>query len=179
MHLASLISSLAVSLALLSGAVQALTPDQQKALDAHNQARNDPVLKQKRGPLSWDGGLEADAAAYAKVLAAKDGGLEHAQDRNNAGENLYMSFGGSGDNLFLDASKAFIDEKKLYVPACPPISMGSPAEQKAFMGYGHYTQCVWPGTQKVGMASAVSKSGKRYVVARYRPSGNMMGQSAC
>lgn len=40
-------------------------------------------------------------------------------------------------------------------------------------------QCVWPSTQKVGMASAVSKSGKRYVVARYRPSGNMIGQSAC
>lgn len=179
MQLASLISSLAISLVLLSGAAQALTPDQQKALDAHNQARKDPALKQKRGDLSWDGGLEADAAAYAKVLAGKDSGLEHAQDRNNAGENLYMSFGGSGDSLFLDASNAFISEKKFYVPACPPISMSNAAESQAFMKYGHYTQCVWPSTQKVGMASAVSKSGKRYVVARYRPSGNMMGQSAC
>ncbi|KAL8339682.1 hypothetical protein RB601_006003 [Gaeumannomyces tritici] len=171
--------SLAVTLALLAGAAQALTPDQQKALDAHNGARKDPALKQKRGDLSWDAGLEADAAAYARVLASKDGNLEHAKDRNDAGENLYMSFGGPGGNLFLDASNAFIGEKKLYVPACPPISMNNPAEQQAFMGYGHYTQCVWPSTQKVGMASAVSKSGKHYVVARYRPSGNMMGQSAC
>lgn len=139
MQLQNLISVL-VSLALFSGAAQALTPDQKKALDAHNAARRDPVLKQKRGPLSWDAGLEADAAAYAKVLAGRDGGLEHAKDRNNAGENLYMSSGGGGNQLFLDATNAFLSEKKLYVPACPPISMSTPAQSKAFSGYGHYSE---------------------------------------
>lgn len=40
---------------------------------------------------------------------------------------------------------------------------------------GHFTQVVWRGTEKVGMARATGRDGKVYIVANYYPSGNMMG----
>jgi len=41
---------------------------------------------------------------------------------------------------------------------------------------GHYTQMVWKDTKEVGIASAFSKNGKVYVVARYYPAGNYLGE---
>ena len=41
---------------------------------------------------------------------------------------------------------------------------------------GHYTQIVWKDTKEVGVASAISKNGKVYVVARYYPAGNYLGE---
>jgi len=35
---------------------------------------------------------------------------------------------------------------------------------------------VWKNTTEVGMAMAVSKSGKTFVVARYSPGGNYVGE---
>jgi hypothetical protein len=48
-------------------------------------------------------------------------------------------------------------------------------EDKAMVG--HYTQVVWPGSLKVGIAKATGRSGDTYVVARYSPPGNWMGES--
>ena len=35
---------------------------------------------------------------------------------------------------------------------------------------------IWKNTTEVGMAMAVSSSGKTYVVARYSPAGNYSGE---
>ncbi|XP_013391631.1 protein PRY2 isoform X2 [Lingula anatina] len=41
---------------------------------------------------------------------------------------------------------------------------------------GHFTQVVWKGSKEVGLGQAKAKDGKIFVVASYRPAGNMMGQ---
>jgi hypothetical protein len=40
---------------------------------------------------------------------------------------------------------------------------------------GHYTQMVWRETREVGIGMAQSKHGL-YVVARYSPAGNIVGE---
>ena len=39
---------------------------------------------------------------------------------------------------------------------------------------GHFTQVVWKTTTQVGVAEALSKTNKRFVVARYSPPGNIL-----
>lgn len=39
-------------------------------------------------------------------------------------------------------------------------------------------QCIWPTTTKVGIGAAKASNGATYVVARYTPPGNWMGQNA-
>ena len=43
-------------------------------------------------------------------------------------------------------------------------------------GTGHFTQVVWKGSKKLGMARARTPDEREtYVVARYDPAGNMLG----
>lgn len=66
-------------------AAASLSPDQQKALNAHNNKRKGKGLK----PLAWDAQLAKNATAYAHHLA-KIGKLQHSpgNQRPNQGENL-------------------------------------------------------------------------------------------
>lgn len=41
-------------------------------------------------------------------------------------------------------------------------------------GTGHFTQVIWKDSKELGMARAKSSDGSVYVVARYRPAGNML-----
>lgn len=41
---------------------------------------------------------------------------------------------------------------------------------------GHFTQVVWVGSREFGVAKATSRNGAQYVVARYFPAGNVIGQ---
>ena len=41
---------------------------------------------------------------------------------------------------------------------------------------GHFTQLIWVGSRDVGIAKAVGKNGAHFVVARYYPAGNVLGQ---
>ncbi|EJT73585.1 hypothetical protein GGTG_07441 [Gaeumannomyces tritici R3-111a-1] len=150
-------SALTVTLALCSGVVSALTADQQAALDLHNKGRNDLNYP----TLSWDSGLQSKAQAWANTLAQR-GKLEHA---GVGGENLYwISAGGS----LKGATQSWMNEKSKY--------KGEKIPEGNFAGYGHYTQCMWKTTKKVGMASARDSKGGLYVVARYDPAGNIRGQ---
>lgn len=45
-----------------------------------------------------------------------------------------------------------------------------------FGGTGHFTQVVWAGSSEMGVAKAGEGDGTQYVVARYSPAGNVMGQ---
>lgn len=66
-------------------AAAALGPDQQNALNSHNNKRKSKGLN----PLAWDNQLAKNAEAYAKHLA-QIGKLEHSpgDQRPNQGENL-------------------------------------------------------------------------------------------
>ena len=74
------------------------------------------------------------------------------------------------DNPLYDASAAWYAEKKHY-----RYSKIRRFRLSAKM-IGHYTQMVWSKTKHVGIASAKSKDGTVYVVARYSPAGNYIGE---
>jgi uncharacterized protein YkwD len=134
-----------------------LTADQQKAVDLHNEARK----AVGNGPLEWDDSLVSGAQEWADHIASL-GSLTHSQGKD--GENLYM---GTTDTPFADAIEAFLSEKSLY--------NGETISGSNYMSFGHYTQCVWKSTTKVGMAVAKGNDGASYVVARYQEPGNMIG----
>ncbi|KAL8672261.1 MAG: hypothetical protein Q9168_003261 [Polycauliona sp. 1 TL-2023] len=144
---------------------------ERKALELHNQARQ-AISKEKghgRPDLVWDDKLESDAAAYAQHLCRANQGLQHSSgdSRKGQGENLYWSKPNGG---LEQATKGWLDEKKNY--------HGENIADGNFGSYGHYTQAIWPGTKRVGVAMAKDSDGGVFVVGRYSPPGNFMGKNA-
>jgi uncharacterized protein YkwD len=140
------------------GSTSGLSSDEKAALDKHNQARSIDGC----APLEWDDSLAASAQSWAQQLT-QIGHLQHSQ----GGQNLYWSSAAGGSPL-ADGSQAWINEKSLY--------HGESIPNGNFEAYGHYTQCVWKSTKKVGIAMAKDSKGGVYVVAHYSPAGNMVGQ---
>ena len=111
-----------------------------------------------------------------KNLAEKDE-MYHSsnESRPGQGENLSVAWKTvGGESVFsstpgLDASNSWYYEINDYTYA----EIGS--DLNANVMIGHYTQMIWSTTTEVGMARAVSSSGKEYVVARYSPPGNWVG----
>ncbi|KAK9420530.1 putative Glycoside hydrolase family 128 protein [Seiridium unicorne] len=141
----------------------ALDPDQQKALGAHNTKRKAKGLK----ALIWDTQLAKNATAYAQHLA-QIGKLEHSSgdQRPNQGENL--AWASASSTPLLMSANMWLGEEKNY--------HGEPIGQGDFGSYGHYTQCMWKSTTKLGMGSAKDSKGGVYIVGRYSPPGNITGQ---
>lgn len=142
--------------------------DKAAALKIHNDARADVGV----AALQWSDALAADAAKWALNLAKQDR-MYHSdnEQRSGQGENLYMTTATDREESGKNASQAWYDEIQLYTYS--PIGSG----QNNFSAIGHYTQMVWESTTQVGMALAVSKSGATYVVARYSPAGNYIGET--
>jgi len=143
------------------------------ALKIHNDAR----AEVGQSDLQWSGKLEREAKRYANLLARRDRGLKHDM-KSKDGENLYMEYGwsmdeyeqsdesDSDDNYLGRASEAWLSERDEYT--YDRVSWSN-------MNTGHYTQMIWSSTQHVGIAYAISESGTVYVVARYSPAGNIIG----
>ncbi|KAM0280117.1 hypothetical protein ACHAO9_011382 [Fusarium lateritium] len=140
-----------------SSGSSSLSADQQKALDLHNEARKEVGNE----PLEWDDSLVSGAQEWADHIASL-GSLTHSQ--GDDGENLYM---GTSSTPYADAVEAFLSEKSQY--------SGEAISGSNYMGFGHYTQCVWKSTTKVAMAVSKGSDGASYVVARYQKPGNMIG----
>ncbi|KAJ9130839.1 hypothetical protein NKR23_g12006 [Pleurostoma richardsiae] len=140
-------------------AAPALTADQTAALAAHNSAR----AAKKVPALAWDATLASAAQTYAEKLA-KTGTFAHS---GVAGENLFWE-SPAGKTPLTDATKAWLAEAPNYHNEVIP--------QGSFAQYGHYTQCMWKSTTKVGLGSAKDSKGAAYVVGRYSPPGNYVGQ---
>ncbi len=124
-------------------------------------------------PLAWDETLAADALRYAEDLA-RSGKFEHSKEpRGNApeGENLWT---GTRDAYTYDEMIGhWVDERRFYRAApTPDFSTSGRWEDVA-----HYTQIIWRGTTRVGCAMASSDSDD-YLVCRYSPPGNVVGQVA-
>ena len=127
-----------------------------QALDAHNRARaqhNVPSLK-------WSQDLERDCQAWAKKIA-KQNKLQHANDLNGIGENIFMTSKDS-DTLGTEATKSWYSEIKKY-----NFKRG-----RYQGGTGHFTQVVWKSSAELGIAKAKSSNGNVFIVARYSPGGN-------
>ncbi|QPC70558.1 hypothetical protein HYE68_001310 [Fusarium pseudograminearum] len=144
-----------------------ITSDQKEALNRHNAARK----AVKVAALKWDTKLEADALAYAKKIA-KAGKMVHSEGktRPGQGENLAYAWASDGyKNPITAGTQSWLNEKKKY--------KGETIPKGSFSSYGHYTQCVWEKSTKVGIAAAQnSKTGAWYTVARYTAAGNVVGK---
>lgn len=124
-------------------------------------------------PLVWDDALAADAAAYAATLAAT-GTFRHAVQTlgpGREGENLFM--GSRGAYAYREMVDLWVAEKKDFVNRPAPNF----SRTGRFEDVGHYTQIVWRGTTRVGCALA-SNATDDYLVCRYSPPGNVVGQVA-
>jgi hypothetical protein len=133
-------------------------------LDHHNAYRSALQLPS----LLWSPELASDALVWARHLAEIDQG-QHDHD----------AIGKEGENLWWGTTNAFpigfmVDtwgaEKKFFREGLFPDCR---ANRSAVVG--HYTQMVWRNTQAVGCA-LVSNSHNDYLVCRYSPAGNVIGQ---
>jgi pathogenesis-related protein 1 len=127
--------------------------------------------------LVWSNSLAADAKSWADDLVKLNQGksldnadIEHSNKstRTGQGENL---------SLKMKASSGTVSP-----PSTESLLQGW-VNEKPSMG-GHYTQMVWKNTKEVGCATATG-SGKTdsglsgvvvYLVCRYSPPGNIVGQ---
>jgi hypothetical protein len=135
-------------------------------ISAHNEARRLYGV----APLVWDDGLARDAGVYAQWLA-RTGRFEHDPQRGRRptqGENLFM--GTRSAYSYADMIGLLIDERRHFRPGrFPAVSRTGNWSQVA-----HYTQIIWPTSQRVGCATAANWSND-YLVCRYLPTGNIVG----
>lgn len=135
-------------------------------LRVHNSAR----MAAGASNLAWDPQLEAQAASYARFLAARNVFLHSPQQgRSNTGENLWMGTHGgfSVESMF----GGWLSEgNRFRAGVFPAVSSSG-----NWHDVGHYTQIVWPQTRSVGCAIASNRSFD-FLVCRYWPAGNVHGQ---
>ena len=134
-------------------------------ISAHNRARRQYGV----GPLIWDAALARDARAYAQYLAST-GRFEHDPQagRLRQGENLWM--GTRTAYSYAQMIGHLIDERRFYRPGrFPHVSRTG-----EWPHVGHYTQIIWPTSQRVGCGTASNRSSD-YLVCRYFPAGNVVG----
>ncbi len=118
-------------------------------------------------PLEWDCKLALSSQKWAEVLAEK-GYLEHSKQRI-VGENLYMYYSSYGKIPYLkEAIESWYSEKKNFV-------YGKKYWCKEGTICGHYTQLVWKETKKIGCGRA-EKNNKVFIVCRFIPAGNFIGE---
>ena len=138
----------------------------QRILSEHNRERDRAGVPR----LAWNRRLAHDAEVWAWQLAG-EGWLRHASRAENggAGENLWM--GSAGYYAPETMIAAFIEERGLYRPGTFP----NVSHTGNWQDVGHYTQVVWRDTRELGCAVA-SDGRDDFLVCRYWPSGNWMGQ---
>ena len=132
---------------------------------AHNDARR----RYGVAPLTWDVGLARDAAAYAASLS-RTNRFEHDRQARlpPQGENLWT--GTRTAYSYGAMIGALVDERRFFRPGrFPAVSRTG-----NWSDVGHYTQIVWPTSQRVGCATASNRT-HDYLVCRYLPAGNIMG----
>lgn len=134
-------------------------------LQAHNRER----ALVGSAPLQWDRQLQAAADAYARYLAAT-GRFEHATSQ---------ALKGQGENLWTGTRGAFAPRRMVadWASGSRYFQHGEFPEVSRtgnWSDVGHYTQIIWPATQRVGCAIS-SSSDFDYLVCRYAPGGNVIG----
>lgn len=140
---------------------------QNTMLEAQNAARAAVGV----APLVWNDSLAADALSYAQQMA-RTGRFAHAdqpQGMGREGENLWT---GTRDAYrYREMVDDWIAEKRYFRNGITPdFSTTGNYEDAA-----HYTQIIWRGSRTMGCAMA-SNDASDYLVCRYSPPGNVVGQ---
>lgn len=134
-------------------------------LAAHNRER----ASFGSPPIAWDPAVAAGATAHAAQLA-RIGRLQHSQRnaRPGQGENLWIGTRGA---FALDTmARDWASERRFFRSGRFPATSRSGNWADA----GHYTQMVWPTTQRLGCGLARSAQWD-VLVCRYWPAGNVDG----
>jgi hypothetical protein len=121
--------------------------------------------------LVWDDALGTAAASYATHMAMT-GRFAHSDRslRRGTGENLWMGTHGAFSVEAMVGGWA--SEKRFFRAGMfPNVSRTGDWED-----VGHYTQMIWPTTQRVGCALA-STPRVDYLVCRYAGAGNIDGRA--
>jgi hypothetical protein len=140
----------------------------EQLLAAHNRER----AAMKVAPLKWSATLAADAQLWAEKLA-RSNRFDHAKGTDNKadhGENLWM--GTRGAYTPQEMVGSWIDEKRLFKAGLFPNN----STNGNWLDVGHYTQLIWHNSTEVGCAIVANRVDD-YLVCRYNPPGNWMGQS--
>lgn len=140
---------------------------EQSWLQLHNNER----LRMGFKPLVWDANLASDAAKQAVVMA-KTRVFEHADQGNGEGVQ--------GENMWMGTKNAYdaADMVGIWIAEGSKFKQGTfPNVSKTgdWTDIGHYTQLIWPDTKSVGCALAGNRRDE-YMVCRYLPAGNVLGQ---
>ncbi|WP_301074191.1 CAP domain-containing protein [Sphingomonas sp.] len=136
-------------------------------LSAHNQTRAEAGVP----PLQWDSALVETADRYARELA-RTGRFAHARQPSGPqreGENLWT--GTRGAYRFDEMAGHWIAEKRHFVNGVTP----SFSRTGKWQDVSHYTQIIWRNATRVGCALASNRRDD-YLVCRYSPPGNVVGQ---
>jgi uncharacterized protein YkwD len=135
-----------------------------RVLTMHNGERKNLGI----APLAWSPELAAQARQWAMSLARRRT-FEHSSGGSGQGENLWMGMAGYYSPE--DMIGGFLAERRWFRPGVfPRVSRTG-----RWSDVGHYSQIVWPATRQVGCALARG-GGDEYLVCRYWPAGNVMGQ---
>ena len=162
-----------ISILLLSlsrGIAQSGTPQYkdpafiEAVLSQHNTYRADLRLP----ALTWSPALALDALAWAQKLAKTGDGQHDRSIVGKEGENIW--WGSTGAYSYTDMVGFWGNEKKDFVYGTFPDCRTS---RRAIVG--HYTQIVWKNTTSVGCA-VVSNGSTDFLVCRYGPAGNIIGE---
>lgn len=136
-------------------------------LTAHNHARAAAGVPS----LAWSPALAESAAAYAEEMAAT-ARFEHARQPQGPGRE--------GENLWTGTRQAYrydemighwVAEKRHFVNGVTPAF----SHTGRWRDVSHYTQIIWRGTTRVGCAMASNRRDD-YLVCRYSPPGNVVGE---
>lgn len=136
-------------------------------MQSHNQAR----ARTGAPALVWDAGLARDAATYANSMARTGRFAHDNQSERSArqGENLWMGTRNAYPQTEMVGS--WVEEDRYFKRGIFPEN----STTGSWHDIGHYTQIIWPTTKRVGCAMANSGAFD-YLVCRYSPAGNVMGQ---
>lgn len=135
-----------------------------EAVKVHNELR----AKHGADKLRHAKDLSEYAQQWAEHLAAT-GTMQHSTCMLNGerlGENVCTKWSSArADYTGREACDQWYSEISRHNFHTEPLSLGS----------GHFSQMVWKGTKEIGIGKAKSSGGKVFVVASYRPTGNVVG----
>ncbi len=138
----------------------------QRLLDAQNAERVRLGLR----PFTWSAKLAEHARKWAQTLATSDM-FEHSPVGADGGEGENLWYGTKGDYSPEEMIGFFVDEGKQFKRSTfPDVSTTGD-----WQDVGHYTQIVWKDTREVGCTIA-SNTVRDFLVCRYAPAGNVVGQ---
>ncbi len=137
-------------------------------LAAHNAVRAAVHVP----PLAWSDTLAEQARSWAEFLAGT-GTIAHSPGWMLAGEGENIWMGGGARFKPDDMVGMWADEQAWYHGE--PVGRGRSPHL-----VGHYTQIVWRGTTRVGCGYVAVPDKlyvqREYLVCRYSPPGNIIGQ---